>query len=334
MPPTRTPSAPGPDPDASAPGDFAPPLADSALDAVGGTPLVPLRGFSPPDAADLYLKLEYFNPTGSHKDRMARAMVEEAEARGDLRPGMTVVEYTGGSTGSALAFVCAVKGYRLQIVSSDAFAREKIETMRALGAEVELLEAGPEGITGDLMERMVERGRELSDRPETYFTDQFRNRDALEGYRALGRELATQLDRPVDGLCAAVGTAGMLMGCVRGLREAGGSPRVVALEPAEAAAITGDAGGSHGVEGVGVGFVPPLLDRDACDDVWTVREAEARETARRLAREAGVLAGTSTGMNVAGAVRLAREVGAGGAVVSVACDTGLKYLAGDLFRRS
>lgn len=316
------------------PSTSAPPLASGVLDTVGGTPLVPLRDFSPPDAADVYLKLEYFNPTGSHKDRMARSMVEEAEARGDLRPGMTVVEYTGGSTGSALAFVCAARGYRLRIVSADAFAREKIQTMRALGAEVELLEAGDEGITGQLMERMIERAGELAGDPETYFTDQFRNRDALEGYRALGREIVEQMDRPVDGLCAAVGTAGMLMGCAEGIRDRGGAPRVVALEPTEAAAITGEGGGSHGVEGVGVGFVPPLLDREACHAVWTVEEAEARETARALARRAGILAGTSTGMNLAGARRLAREIGAGGAVVTVACDTGLKYLAGTLFREA
>ena len=302
------------------------------LDVVGRTPVVQLRRVVPDGAADVFVKLEWFNPTGSYKDRMALAMIEEAERRGDLRPGMTVVEYTAGSTGSSLAYVCAAKGYRLRIVSSDAFAPEKLASMAALGAEVTIVASDGGKVTPDLVERMIDQARQYADEPGTYWTDQLNNSDSLIGYAAVGRELLEQLDRPIDVFCAAVGTAGLAIGVSQAFLAAGASPRVVIFEPESTPVISGGEAGAHTVEGIGIGFVPPLLDRDRYDEVRTVDEAVGRAMARRLAAEEGLFAGTSTGLNVAGAVALAEEVGAGGTVVTVACDTGLKYLAGDLYK--
>lgn len=303
----------------------------SALGAIGSTPVVRLRKVVPPKSASLFLKLEYFNPTGSYKDRMALAMIAEAEARGDLSPGMTVVEYTGGSTGSSLAFVCAIKGYRFKVVSSDAFSTEKLRTMRAFGAELTLVPSQGEGFAADLFQRMIERAREIASADDTYWTDQFNNEDALKGYEPMGRELIDQIAAPLDAFCASVGTAGMLMGVARALHAAESSTQIVVLEPATSAVISTGVSGSHGVEGIGVGFVPPLLDKEEYDAVLTVDETDAREMARRLAREEGIFAGISTGMNVAGALKLARDLGPDHNVATVAVDTGLKYLAGDLY---
>ena len=303
----------------------------SVLQAIGNTPIVTLNRIVPPDSGQVLVKLEYISPTGSYKDRMALAMIEEAEARGDLRPGMTVVEYTGGSTGSSLALVCAVKGYRFKVVSSDAFAREKLQTMRAFGADVEIVPSQGGKITKELIERMVERAKEFAASADVYWTDQFRNADSLKGYEGIGRELLQQVDGPIDAFCGGVGTAGMLMGVARVFRASGQATRIVALEPATSAVISTGVGGSHRIEGTGIGFVPPLLDTDYYDEARGIDEAEARRTARWLARDEGVFAGTSTGMNVAGALRLARELGPDHAIATVAVDTGLKYLAGDLF---
>jgi len=303
----------------------------SVLDAIGDTPVVPLNRIVPEGSARVLVKLEFINPTGSYKDRMALAMIEAAEARGELRPGMTVVEYTGGSTGSSLAFVCAVKGYAFTVVSSDAFAQEKLQTMRAFGARVEVVPSGGRGITTDLIEGMIARARALAASKDTYWTDQFRNADSLNGYEQIGRELVRQVETPIDVFCAGVGTAGMLMGVARAFRTAGSATRIVALEPAASAVISTGTPGAHRVEGIGVGFVPPLLDARHYDEARGIDEAEARQTARRLAREEGIFAGTSTGLNVAGALRLAQELGPGHLVATVAVDTGLKYLAGDLF---
>lgn len=309
----------------------APPACASSLEAIGNTPLVRLAKLMPDLAGDVYVKLESFNPTGSYKDRMALAMIEEAERRGDLRPGMTVVEYTGGSTGSSLAFVCAVKGYHLKVVTSDAFAQEKLRTMRAFGAELEVIPSQGGKITPDLIPAMVERARRLAAREDVYFTDQFRNPDVATGYVALGREVAAQVGGPVQAFCAGVGSGGMLVGASKGLRETQPACRVVALEPASAPMLTQGRAGTHHVEGIGVGFVPPLLEEGGYDEARAVDESVARDTARALARREGIFAGTSSGLNVAAAIDLARELGPGHAVVTVAVDSGLKYLAGELF---
>lgn len=305
--------------------------ARSTLDVIGNTPVVQLQRLVGPNAATVLVKLEYFNPTGSYKDRMAKAIIERAEQRGDLTPGQTVLEVSGGSTGSSLAFVCAQKGYPLKVVTSDAFAEEKLRTMVAFGAEL-ILEPSENGqITPQLIERAQDRASAIAETENVYRTDQFHNEDAFVGYREIATELINQSADPIDAFCGGVGTAGMLVGVSRGLREHHPRTRIVALEPASSPMLSEGRSGSHRIEGVAVMFAPPLLSPADYDDIWAIEEDEARETARRLAREEGIFAGTSSGMNVVAAIRLARELGPGHTVATVACDFGLKYLAGDLF---
>ena len=285
----------------------------------------------PDGSASVYVKLEYFNPTGSYKDRMAKTMVEQAEARGTLKPGMTVVEASGGSTGSSLAFVCAVKGYRFRIVSSNAFAQEKLKTMAAFGAEVELIHSPSGKISANLIPSMIQRSKEIADGANFYLTDQFNNCDALLGYEQIGVELVKQFPNGISAFCGAVGVAGMVMGVSRALKAAAQDTRIVVLEPATSPLLSLGHHGEHHVEGIGIGFVPPLLDRDLYDEVRAISEDEARRMCRRLASEEGLLAGTSTGLNVTAAIELARELGPDAIVVTVASDTGLKYMNGNLF---
>ncbi len=311
--------------------EIKPSYSPSVLDAIGKTPVVQLRKIVPKGSADILIKLEYFNPTGSYKDRMALAMIEEAEARGALQPGMTVVEYTGGSTGSSLAFVCAIKGYRFKVVSSDAFAREKLKTMKAFGADLYIEPSEGGEVTPDLVPRMMEKARSFAASENSYFTNQLYNQDSIVGYRNIGKELLEQVDRRIDAFCGAVGTAGMLMGVAQELRRAYPEVKIVALEPATSSVISGGDAGSHNVEGIGIGFIPPLLDKNLYDEARGIDEKEARRTARLLAKEEGIFAGTSSGLNVVGALQLAKEQGPGKTVVTVAVDTGLKYVVGDLF---
>jgi cysteine synthase A len=282
------------------------------------------------DCAEVWVKVEAANPTGSYKDRMALAMVEAAEADGRLRPGQTVVEYTGGSTGSSLAFVCAVKGYPLRIVSSDAFAVEKIRTMRAFGAEVELIHS-PAGITPDLIPSMMRRARQIVAETGAFATDQFNNADMVDGYHRLGEELVSQLDGPVDAFACYVGTAGCFLGTTRALRLAHPELYRVAVEPAESAVLSGGPAGTHHIEGGGIGYRPPLLAAADHDEVIAVPEAEAFAMAREAALTEGILSGPSTGANLVAARQLAKRLGPGHRVVTVQVDSGLKYLAGDLY---
>ena len=306
-------------------------VRSSALEAIGETPLVRLGRLAPPDGADVLVKLEYFSPTGSYKDRMALALIEGAERRGALRPGMSVVEFTGGSTGSSLAFVCAVKGYPLKLVSSDAFSPEKLRTMRAFGADLTVVPSRGGAITPDLFDRMRDVVKEIVARDGAYWTDQFNNPDSLDGYAGIGSELLAQAGTRISAFCGGVGVAGMLVGVSRALRAAGSDTRIVALEPASSPFLSTGVGGPHHVEGIGTGIVPPLLTPGTYDEVRAIEESEARAMARRLTHEEGIFAGISTGLNVVAALRLAEELGPGRTVVTVAVDTGLKYLAGDLY---
>jgi len=301
------------------------------LDAIGNTSLVKLRRVVPPGAADVLVKLESTNPTGSYKDRMALAMIEGAEARGALRPGMRVIEFTGGSTGSSLGMVCAAKGYDFVVLSSDAFSKEKLLTMKAFGADLRLVPSDGGKVSPALFERFRAAIAEMAREPDTFWTDQFNNTDAIGGYAAIGRELLQQTGGRVDAFCGAVGTGGMLSGVIRALREGGCRARIVALEPAESPAMTKGHGGAHRVEGIGTGSIPPHMAGAPYDEARAVEEADARTMARRLAREEGILVGTSSGLNVHAAVQLAQELGQGKVVATVAVDSGLKYLAGDLF---
>lgn len=301
------------------------------LQAIGNTPLVRLNKVVPSNCATVLVKLEYYNPTASYKDRMALSMIEEAEKRGDLRPGMTVVECTGGSTGSSLAFVCAVKGYRFRVVSSDAYAQEKLRTMQVFGAELEIVPSQDGKVTPDLIPRMMERAREIAESEPSYYTNQFHNTDSEIGYADIGRELLKQTDGPIDAFCGGFGIGGMVMGVARILGSLQPSPKIIPLEPASSPMLSKGVSGAHHVEGLGVGFVPPLMDESLYHEVRAVDEGEARQMAWRLACEEGIFAGTSTGLNVVGAIELARELGEGHTVITVAVDSGLKYLAGDLY---
>ncbi len=286
----------------------------------------------PPGCAEIWVKLEGGNPTGSYKDRMALAMVEAAEKSGELSADVSLLECTGGSTGSSVAFVCAVKGHRFTVISSDAYAREKLDSMRAFGATL-LVEPSVGGVvTPDLWPRMLEGARKLVDGGGYLYLDQFRNVHAIAGYRKMGEEIVRQLGKPADVLCGAVGTGGMIMGVGATVRAAWPELRIVGLEPDSSPVLSGGRAGAHGVDGTAPGFIPPLFDRSVVTEVLALPEAEARDMARRLAREEGIFAGTSTGMNVVAALRLAEEVGRGGTVVTVACDTGFKYLDGPLYR--
>jgi len=306
-------------------------VADGVLRTIGHTPVVQLRRLVPAGHADVFVKLEYFNPTGSYKDRMALAMIEGAEARGALRPGMRVIEYTGGSTGSSLAMVCAVKGYPFSVLSSDAFAQEKIRTMEAFGARVEIVPSDGGRVTPALFDRFKARIAEMQREPDTFWTDQFHNTDALNGYGEIGRELLEQLGS-LHLFCGATGSAGMLVGVSRALKAGGCRARIVALEPSGSPVLTAGRAGPHRVEGTAPGFVPPHLTPADYDEARAIDEDEARAMARRLAREEGIFAGVSTGLNVLAALQFAAELGPGRRVATVAVDTGLKYLAGDLFQ--
>jgi len=311
--------------------DWRPVIQESVLRAIGRTPVVRLRAVVPSGAADVLVKLEFYNPTGSYKDRMALAMIEGAEARGTLKPGMRVVEFTGGSTGSSLAMVCAVKGYRCVLLSSDAFAEEKLRTMRAFGAELRIVPSEGGKVTPALFEKFQQEIAVLSAEPDTFWTDQFHNVDSLDGYAEIGRELLEQTGGSIDVYCGAVGAGGMLAGVARALRQGGSRARIVALEPASSPALTAGHGGPHHVEGIGTGSVPPHLAHRPYDEARAIREEDARAMARRLATEEGLLVGTSSALNIVAAIDLARELGPGKVVTTVVVDTGLKYLSGDLF---
>lgn len=308
-----------------------PGIADSVLRAIGRTPAVRLKSVVPPGAADVVVKLESFNPTGSYKDRMALSMIEGAERRGTLRAGMRVIEFTGGSTGSSLAMVCAAKGYRCVLLSSDAFSEEKLRTMRAMGAELRIVPSEGGKVTPALFDRFREEIARLAAEPDTFWTDQFNNTDAIDGYAEIGRELLEQTRGLLDVFCGAVGTGGMLAGVARALRAGGSSARIVALEPAASPAMTEGRGGAHTVEGIATGRIPPHMIARPYDEARAIREEDARAMAGRLAREEGLFVGTSSALNIAAAVALATELGPGKVVATVAADTGLKYLAGTLF---
>lgn len=306
----------------------------SILQTIGETRLAPLRHLVPAGAAEVRVKLEYENPTGSMKDRMALAMVDAAEADGRLGPGGAVVEYTGGSTGVSLAFVCAAKRVPLEIVTSEAFSREKRDHMAALGARLTLVHSPTGGTTRELTLEMIETARRLAETPGSVWTDQLNNTAPLAMYERMGDEIWRQAGGRVDAFVQCVGTGGSLRGIGAALRRHNAAVRVVAVEPAESAVLSGGPSGSHKIEGTGVGFVPPLWTADAADEIAPVTTADAMAMARRLAREEGIFAGTSTGANVAVALALAARLGPGHTVVTLAVDSGMKYLSTPLYGSS
>jgi cysteine synthase A len=301
-----------------------------ALSGIGNTPIVRLSHLPGPDAGEVWVKLEAANPTGSYKDRMALAMIEAAEERGELRPGQTVVEYTGGSTGSSLAFVCAIKGYPLRIVSSNAFAEEKLKTMRAFGAELEVVHS-EHGIHPELIPQMVERAAQIVAEVDGFATDQLNNLDTLDGYRQIGEEIVSQIAGEVHGACVYVGVGGAYVGTVSPIKAAWPDLIRTIVEPAESAVIAGGPPGTHRIEGGGIGFVPKMITPDVYDRLDAVTTDDAFAMAREAARTEGVWTGPSGGANLVAALRLAGEPGPGHRVVTVQPDSGLKYLGGDLY---
>ena len=305
----------------------------SILRAIGSTSLVPLHRLVPPGAARISVKLEWESHTGSMKDRAALAMIAAAEADGRLQPGGTVVEYTGGSTGTSLALVCAAKGYPLKIITSDAFSREKLDHMAALGAQLTLVPSEGGLTTKKLILDMIEAARALSREPRTYWTNQLSNTDSIAGYFPLADEILAQAGGCVDAFVHSVGTSASIRGIATVLKRANPKVRIIAVEPAESPVLAGGQPGPHKIEGVGVGFTPPLWEPSLIDRIVPVATADAKAMARRLAREEGLFAGTSSGANVLAAVDAARELGPGAHIVTLMCDSGLKYLSTDVYRR-
>jgi cysteine synthase A len=302
------------------------------LDTIGNTSMVRLRRLAP-EGADVLVKLEWENPTGSMKDRMARAVIARAEESGRLRPGGTVVEYTGGSTGTSLALVCAARGYRLRIVTSDAFSKEKLDHMAALGAELTLVPSEGGLTTKKLILDMIEAARELAREPGSFWTDQLRNHDAIAGYHALGEEIWSQTSGAIDAFVHSVGTAASLRGVAAVLKRRKPNLRIVAVEPAESAVLRGGPHGPHKIEGIGIGYLPPLWDPALADEIVPIRTDDAKDMTRRLAREEALFAGTSSGANVLAALQVAERIGPGARVVTLLCDSGLKYTSTDVYRR-
>ena len=303
------------------------------LQKIGNTSLVQLRRITPANGAALFAKLEWENPTGSMKDRMAQAVIACAEADGRLRPGGTVVEYTGGSTGTSLALVCAARGYRLRIVTSDAFSAEKRDHMAALGAELTLVPSEGGLTTKMLSLDMIEAARRISREPGTFWTDQLNNHDAIAGYHPLGEEIWAQTDGRIDAFVHSVGTAASLRGVAAVLKRRHPGVRIVAVEPAESSVLLGGMPGPHKIEGVGIGYVPPLWEPALADEIIAVKTEDAKAMARRLAREEALFAGTSSGANVIAALQVAERLGPRARVATLLCDSGLKYLSTDVYRR-
>lgn len=303
------------------------------MKTIGNTPLIKLERLSEPGSAEIYVKYEGTNPTGSMKDRMALSMIEGAERKGLLKPGGTVMDYTGGSTGSSLAMVCAVKGYRAHFVSSDAFAEEKLQTMRAFGAALEIFPSSNSRITAALIDSMVARAKELSRQPGVFWTDQFNNTDNRNAYHAMAREIMSVLGTDIAEFIMGVGTGGCFSGNSEVFKKEIPGIRCIPIEPLHVRALSGgEISGTHKLEGIGAGFVPSICRLDLADEIMAVSDEDARETARRLAREEGIFGGTTSGANVWGAIQRARAIGPGKKIVTVICDSGLKYLHGDLYR--
>lgn len=301
--------------------------------AIGKTPLVRLEQLSEPGCAEIFVKYEGGNPTGSMKDRMALSMIEGAEKRGELKSGGTVVEYTGGSTGSSLAMVCATKGYRAHFVSSDAFSEEKLRTMRAFGAELEIIPSENGLITAKLIDSLVRRARELSKIPNTFWTDQFNNIDNRNAYHNMAKEIIEVLGKNIDEFITGVGTGGCFSGNSEILKKEIPQIKCIPVEPLHVRSLSGgDVSGTHKLEGIGAGFVPSICRLDLADEIMAVSDEDAYATARKLARMEGIFGGTTSGANVWAAIQRARIIGPGKKIVTVICDSGLKYLNGDLYK--
>ncbi|MGH7598515.1 MAG: PLP-dependent cysteine synthase family protein [bacterium] len=308
-------------------------IASNILQAIGNTSLVQLHKVVPPGGAQIFVKLEWENPTGSMKDRAAQAMISRAEEDERLRPGDTIVEYTGGSTGISLALICVAKGYRLHIITSDAFSQDKLNQMAAFGAELTLIPSEGGLTTKKLILDMIEAAKEFSRRPHTYWTDQLNNLDSIAGYFPLAEEIWNQTNGAIDAFVQSVGTAASSRGVATVLKNRNPQIKVIAVEPGESAVLLGGQPGPHKIEGVGIGYTPPLWEPSLVDEIIAVKTEDAKAMARRLAREEGLFAGTSSGANVVAAIRVAERLGPNAKIVTLMVDSGLKYLSTDVYRK-
>lgn len=306
---------------------------NSEITPIGNTPLIKLKNIVPEGAADIYVKLEGANPTGSMKDRMALSMIEGAERRGQLKPGYRVVEYTGGSTGSSLAMVCAMKGYKAHFVSSDGFSDGKIKTMKAFGAAVEIIPAKNRILTAGIIDQMIARAKELAQKSDTFWPDQVNNLDNKRGYHSMGREILADLGPDIDEFVMAVGGGGCISGNAEILKAAIPHLKVTAVEPLNVRNISGgDTSGTHRLEGIGLSFVPSILRRDLVDNIIAVSDEDAFAAANLLAKREGILGGITSGANLWAALERAKTLGPGKTIVTVIIDSGLRYLNSDLFK--
>jgi len=308
-------------------------IGTNILQAIGNTSLVQLRNVVPPGCAKIFVKLEWENPTGSMKDRMAQAMISRAEEDGRLKPGDTIVEYTGGSTGISLALICVAKGYRLHIVTSDAFSQDKLKQMSAFGAELTVVPSEGGLTTKKLILEMIAAAKEINKKPHTYWTDQLNNYDSISGYHPLAEEIWNQTDGKLDAFVQCVGTAASSRGVATVLKRYNPKLKLVVVEPGESAVLSGGQAGPHKIEGVGIGYTPPLWDPSLVDEIIPVNTENAKDMARRLAREEGLFAGTSSGANVVAAIRVAERLGPDARIATLMVDSGLKYLSTDFYRK-
>lgn len=307
-------------------------MTNSLLHAIGNTSLVQLHKVVPEGSARIYAKLEWENPTASMKDRAAQAMIARAEQDGRLKPGYTIVEYTGGSTGISLALVALAKGYRIRIVTSDAFSAEKLRHMSALGAELTLVPSEGGLTTKKLILDMIATAKEIAREPNCFWTDQLNNVDSITGYYKLGEEIWDQTNGRVEAFVHCAGTAASSRGVATALKKLNSKIKLAIVEPAESAVLSGGQPGPHKIEGVGIGYTPPLWDLSLVDEIIPIATADAKVMARRLAREEGLFAGTSSGANVLAALKVAERLGPQATVVTLMVDSGLKYMSTDIFK--
>ena len=308
-------------------------ISANVLQAIGNTSIVQLRKVVPPGGAKIFVKLEWENPTGSMKDRTAQAMISRAEEDGRLKPGYTLIEYTGGSTGISLALICVAKGYKVHIVTSDAFSKEKLNQMAAFGAELTLVQSESGLTTKKLILDMIEKAKELSKLPNTFWSNQLYNEDSIAGYFPLAEEIWNQTNGDVDSFIQSVGTAASLRGIATVLKNYNSKIKTVAVEPGESPVLSGGQPGPHKIEGVGIGYTPPLWEPDLVDEIIPVKTEDTKAMARRLAKEEGLFAGTSSGANVIAAIKVAEQLGPDSTVVTLMVDSGLKYTSTDVYKK-